>query len=93
MPDSNAMTPGTEDLERGLRPSRARDFAIIVAIAAAMLLAFNSQNLVAWTQTLPSSALNIWLAEQAADWHERMEQAGTAKYMERAKTALRQVTP
>lgn len=84
---------GTEDLERGLRPSNARGVAIIAAVAIAMLLVFNSQGLLTWTQALPSSATNIWLAERAADWHERMERAGAAQYMERLRAKLRPYLP
>jgi len=37
---------GKEDLEAGMRPTAARDFALIAVIAVAMLLVFNSRSLV-----------------------------------------------
>ena len=84
---------GTQDLEAGLRPSNAREFALIAAIVVVMLLVFNSEGLAAWTQRLPSSETTAWLSERASEWHERMERLGTAQLMERLKLVLRQYTP
>jgi len=84
---------GTKDLEAGLRPTKASDFALIAGIAVAMLLVFNSQGLMTWTQRLPSSATTAWLAERAYEWHGCMERLGTAQLMERLKLVFRQYTP
>ena len=41
---------GTEELEQGLRPAPALDFARIAIVAVALLLVFNSQALLDWTR-------------------------------------------
>lgn len=84
---------GTQDLEAGLRPSKAREFALVAAIVVVMLLVFNSGGLVAWTQRLPSSETTAWISERASEWHERMQRIGAAQLMERLKLALREYTP
>ncbi len=63
---------GTEDLETGMRPSRASTFGTIAVNAIILLLVFNSGGLVRWTQRLPSSPAAIWVAERAADWDRLM---------------------
>jgi hypothetical protein len=63
---------GTQDLEKGLRPSRASAFAIVAANALILLLVFNSGGLVRWTQQLPSGPVAAWVAERAADWDRLM---------------------
>jgi hypothetical protein len=63
---------GTQDLEKGMRPSRASAFATIAAIALTLLLVFNSGGLVRWTQQLPSGPVAAWVAERAADWDRLM---------------------
>ena len=78
---------GTQDLEKGMRPSRAFDFRTIAVNAVLILLLFNSVGLMRWTQTLPSDALNIWLAERAADW-DRLMHVSPAEVFERVKALL-----
>jgi hypothetical protein len=84
---------GTEDLEAGLRPSHAREFAVIAAIAVSIMLVFNSGGLVRWTQRLPSSETSLWIATRAFEWNELMERAGTAQLMESLRAFCRRYTP
>lgn len=84
---------GTEDLEAGMRPTHARDFALVAAIACAMLLVLNSEGLVRWTQRLPSSQMSLWVAERAYQWNELMRAVGATQPMERLRLALRRYTP
>lgn len=79
---------GTEELEAGMRPSRARDVVTIGLIAVTMLALFNSAALVSWTQQLPSTATNAWLAERAGAWHSLMQRLGTAQLFARVKERL-----
>ena len=72
---------GTEDLERGLRPTSLARLPLITAMAVAALLLFNSQGMVSWAQRLPSSDKNDWVATVAADWHDLMLSAGLAAPM------------
>lgn len=80
---------GTQDLERGMRAGRARDFASIASIAVAMLLVVNSGGLVRWTQALPSTPTTAWLAERADDWHRLMLRAGPAAAFESLRQSVR----
>ena len=80
---------GRDELERNMRPGRAADAARIGLIAAAMLLAINSGGLVKWTQELPSTATNAWIAERAADWHHLMMRLGPAAVFERLRKSIR----
>jgi hypothetical protein len=64
--------PGTQDLEKGLRPSRISAFATVAVNAILLLLVFNSGGLVRWTQQLPSGRAANWVAERAADWDHLM---------------------
>ena len=84
---------GTEDLEKGLRPSPAREFAVIAAIAVSIMLVFNSGGLVRWTQRLPSSETSLWIATRAFEWDELMQRAGTAQFMESLRAFCRRYTP
>jgi hypothetical protein len=78
---------GKEDLEAGMRPTRARDFAVIAVIAVAMLLVFNSRSLVEWTRQ-PQPGPGIAALEQpAVAWHDWMIRLGPAAGFEK----LRQV--
>jgi hypothetical protein len=63
---------GTRDLEKGMRASPASVFRTVAINAVLLLLLLNSAGLVRWTQALPSNALNVWLAERAADWDRWM---------------------
>lgn len=63
---------GTEDMEKGMRPSSVSTGATILANVLLILLVFNSDGLMRWTQRLPSSPVAIWLAERAADWDALM---------------------
>ena len=73
---------GTVELERGMHPGRARDVAWIGLIAVAMLLVFNAGGLAKWTQTLPSTATNAWVAEMAGAWHTLQRDLGPAKWFD-----------
>lgn len=86
-PDDDAL--GTEELERNMRPGRASHAAWIGAITVALLLVVNSGGLVKWTQELPSSATNIWIAEQAGAWHELMTRLGPAAWFEAVRKRVR----
>jgi hypothetical protein len=78
---------GTEDLETGMRSTRARDFAIIAIIGVAMLLVFNSRSLVEWThQSQPGPGIAA-LERPAVTWHDWMIRLGSASAFEK----LRQV--
>jgi hypothetical protein len=55
-----------------MRPSPASTFRTIAVNAVLLLLLFNSEGLVQWTQRLPSNPVNAWLAERAADWNRMM---------------------
>ena len=80
---------GSEELEKGMHPAPARHVAIIAGIAVALLLTFNSGALATWTQTLPSTALNLWLSERAGDWHALMLRLGPALIFERLRERVR----
>ena len=84
-PEPDAL--GTEDLERGLRPTPISDFRTVAFIALVVLLLFNSAGLVKWTQQLPSNTVNVWLAERAADW-DRLMQATPARGIDRLRRLL-----
>ena len=70
---------GTIELENGMRPGRAADVLRIGFIAVVMLLVFNAGGLAKWTQSLPSSATNAWIAELAGAWHNAMQHLGPAE--------------
>lgn len=80
---------GTEELERNMCPGHATDVARIAGIAIAMLLVFNSGGLARWTETLPSSERNAWIAERAGDWHALMLRLGPAALFERLRESVR----
>lgn len=86
MSSRNDPETGTEDLERGMQAGRAVHVSVIALIAGSMLLAANSGGLAKWTQTLPSTPVNIWLAERAGDWHALMLRLGPAAIYERLKS-------
>jgi hypothetical protein len=70
--DPSVNDLGSQDLEKGLRPSRASAFATVAVNAILLLAVFNSGGLVRWTQQLPSSPVAAWVAERAADWDRLM---------------------
>jgi len=76
---------GTDDLERGMRAGRASHFAAIAGIVVLMLVTINSGGLARWTQSLPSTPLNLKLAEIAADWHSAMLRVGPAALYEQLR--------
>jgi hypothetical protein len=79
---------GKEDLETGMRPTRARDFAIIAVIAVAMLLVFNSRSLVEWTrQPQPGPGIAA-LEKPATAWHDWMVRLGPAAAFEKLRQAV-----
>lgn len=79
---------GTRDLERGMRPSPASTFRTVAVNALILLLLFNSAGLVRWAPQLPSTPLNAWLAERAADW-DRLMRVPPADVLESIKKFLR----
>jgi len=87
MPDRQQPL-GKEDLEAGMRSTRARDFAIIAVIAVAMLLVFNSRSLVEWTRQ-PQPGPGIAAFEQpTVAWHDWMVRLGTAAAFEKLRQAV-----
>jgi hypothetical protein len=82
------QTLGTEDLEAGMRPTSAREFAIIAIIAVAMLLIFNSRSLVEWTrQPQPGPGIAA-LEKPAVAWHDWMTRLGPAAGFEKLRQAV-----
>jgi hypothetical protein len=88
MPESSNEPFGTLDLEKGMRPSPASTFRTIALNAVLLLLLFNSEGLVQWTQRLPSNPVNAWLAERAADWN-RMMHVSPAEMFESVRSLLK----
>jgi hypothetical protein len=86
---SDRLQPlGKEDLEAGMRPTRARDFAIIAVIAVAMLLVFNARSLVEWTrQPQPGPGIAA-LEKPATAWHDWMVRLGPAAGFEKLRQAV-----
>ena len=79
---------GKEDLEAGMRPTAARDFALIAVIAVAMLLVFNSRSLVDWTrQPQPGPGIAA-LEKPAVAWHDWMVRLGPAAGFEKLRQAV-----
>ncbi len=83
---------GTEELERGLRPAAAFDFAKIATVAVALLLVFNSVALVDWTRQSRPGPVIAALEEPALRWHAAMERLGTAGLFERLQALARGVS-
>ena len=82
---------GKEDLEAGMRPTSAREFALIAVIAVAILLVFNSRSLVEWTrQPQPGPGIAA-LEKPAAAWHDWMVRLGPAAGFERLRHAVQLV--
>jgi hypothetical protein len=82
------QTLGTEDLEAGMRPTSAREFAVIAIIAVTMLLVFNSRSLVEWTrQPQPGPGIAA-LEKPAVAWHDWMVQLGSAAAFEKMRPAV-----
>jgi len=88
MPEPVNEPLGTLDLERGMRPSPASTFRTIALNAVLLLLLFNSEGLVQWTQRLPSSPASAWIAERAADWN-RMMHVSPAEMFESVRNLLK----
>lgn len=80
MSHASEPTPGTEDLEAGMRPSSAGAFAVILVNVLLVLAILNSNGLVSWTQRLPSGHTSAWLAERAADWDRLMNRPPSDLY-------------
>ena len=82
---------GKEDLEAGMRPTRARDFAVIAVIAVAMLLIFNSRSLVEWTrQPQPGPGIAA-LEKPAVAWHDWMVRLGPAAGFEKLRQVVQRI--
>jgi len=86
---SDLLQPlGKEDLEAGMRPTAARDFALIAGITVAMLLVFNSRSLVEWTrQPQPGPGIAA-LEKPAVAWHDWMVRLGPAAGFEKIRRAV-----
>ncbi len=80
---------GTEDLEAGMRASRASTFVAIAAIVVVMLMLFNSRTLVAWTEQPQPGPVIAALQGPATAWHQLTVEIGTAAAFERLRTRLR----
>jgi hypothetical protein len=80
---------GTEDLEAGMRASRASGFVTIAAITVAMLLLFNSHTLVEWTQQPRPGPVISALQQPAIAWHRWTVELGTASAFEQLRSRLR----
>lgn len=85
---TDELAPGTIELEAGMRPQRLRVLPPIIAIALAILLAFNSQGLAKWSRNLPPSTFNLQVADAAAWWHELMLKLGPAKAFQALHDAI-----
>jgi hypothetical protein len=79
---------GTEDLEAGMRPTRASDFAVIAVIAVAMLAVFNARSLVDWTRQPQPGPVIAALEGPAVAWHDLMVRLGPAAAFERLRQAV-----
>lgn len=80
---------GRDELEKGMRPGKASHVAVIAVISFAMLLVVNAGGLARWTQSLPSSERNLWIAERALEWQEAMTRLGPARWFEEGRQRLR----
>lgn len=80
---------GTEELEKGMRPGRAGHAALIGAVTVVLLLVFNAGGLARWTQHLPSTPANAWIAERAADWHGLMTRLGPSAWFDALRRRVR----
>ncbi|HTR88037.1 MAG TPA: hypothetical protein VMI56_26375 [Reyranella sp.] len=87
MTDDQAL--GTEDLEAGMRPSRASSFALIAVISVAMLAVFNSRALVEWTHQPQPGPVIAALEPPAVIWHGWMVRLGTATAFEKLRDRVR----
>ena len=87
--DPAARALGTEELEKGMRPGRARDAGLVIALTVALLLVVNAGGLAKWTQDLPSTPANIWLAERAGDWQRLMDDLGPSAWLEALRKRVR----
>jgi hypothetical protein len=86
--DDQRQPLGTEDLEAGMRPTQARDFAVIAVIAVIMLLVLNSRSLVDWTrQPQPGPGIAA-LEGPAVIWHNWMERLGPATGFEKLRKVV-----
>lgn len=79
MTTTDDLSPGTIELEAGMRPQRLWVLPKVAGIALALLLVFNSQGLVKWSKDLPSSAFNEKIAIGAVWWHDAMTALGPAR--------------
>lgn len=80
---------GTEELEKGMRPGRVGHVAVIGAVTVALLLVCNAGGLARWTQSLPSTPANAWIAERAADWHGLMTRLGPSAWLDALRSRVR----
>ena len=85
MTGTNGGDIGTQDLEKGQRPSRASTFPIIAAIVVAMLPTFDAAGFESLVRRLPQGPLSARLIEEAANWRGLMERLGPAKLFDSAK--------
>jgi len=80
---------GTEEMERGLRPAAALDFAKIAIVTMALLLVFNSTALLDWTRQSRPGPVIAALEGPAQRWHATMVRLGTAVLFERLREPAR----
>jgi len=72
------IEPGTEEMERGLRPVPALDVARIAGVTVVLLLVFNSAALLDWTRQARPGPVIAALEAPAQRWNETMVRLGTA---------------
>jgi hypothetical protein len=82
---------GTEDLEDGMRPTRARDVVAIAVISVAMLLVFNPQSLVDWTRRQQDERLIATVGPAATSWNDLMERLGPARAFKQLRQTVQRV--
>ena len=80
---------GTEELEKGLVPAPAVDFAKIAAVAVAMLLVFNSAALLDWTRKSRPGPVIAALEGPAEHWHDAMVRIGAASICSRLRELVK----
>ncbi len=88
MTTTDDLAPGTIELEAGMRPQRLTVLPLIIAIALAILLVFNSYGLARWSRNLPPSTFNLHVADAAAWWNDQMIRLGPAKAFDALREAI-----
>jgi hypothetical protein len=81
MPDRKQPL-GTEDLEAGMRPSKAFDVVTIATILVVVLMLVNPRALVEWTRQPQPGPLIAALERPAVAWHGWMTALGPAAWFD-----------